>query len=85
MTRLTLLRYTRAPLAKLLPFTVSVKGEAPMTTALGFKEEIDGKGYWTSTDTLFELPPPGDGVATVTGRFPAFEAVIADVGIAAFR
>jgi len=34
---------------------------------------------------LFELPPPGVGVATVTGTFPTFEAVMADAGIVAVR
>ena len=67
------------------PFTVNVNGAVPMTTALGLNEEIDGSGYCTTTDMLFELPPPGDGVATVTGRLPTFEAVIADAGIAAVR
>ena len=78
-------RYTVAPVTKLVPFTVRVNAVLPTRTAPGFKEEIDGNGYSTRTGILFELPPPGDGVATVIGRLPTFEAVIADAGIVAVR
>ena len=65
--------------------TVRLNGALPMRSALGLREVMEGSGYSTKTGILFELPPPGAGVATVTGKLPAFDAVIADAGIAAVR
>jgi hypothetical protein len=69
----------------LFPTTVRENALLPTGIALGLREVMEGSGYSTSRGMLFELPPPGAGVATVMGRVPAFDAVIADAGIAAVK
>jgi hypothetical protein len=65
--------------------TVSVNEVLPTKTALGLREAMEGSGYSTRTGVVFELPPPGAGVATLMEALPTFEVVIADAGIAAVR
>ena len=69
----------------MFPTTVRVNAVLPTGRALGLRDVMEGSGYSTSTGILFELPPPGAGVATVMGRVPAFDAVIADDGMAAVK
>ena len=85
VTRLTLFQKTVAPVAKLPPFTVSVNEPLPRTAVLGLREVRDGNGYSTRMGALFELPPPGGGVATVIGKLPTAVPLMADTGILAVR
>ena len=58
---------------KLLPFTVSVNAAPPAGVLVGASEVSVGTGFVGAlmvNDKLFEVPPPGAGVTTVTGTLP---------------
>ena len=65
---------TREPLpkfTKFVPLTVSVKLDPPAITLLGERLVIVGTGTAeTAKLTAFEVPPPGTGLFTATGKFP---------------
>jgi hypothetical protein len=69
---------------KFVPITAKVKACTPTGAQLGSRELIVGTGFvplGTSKFTVFEVPPPGAGLFTVTAAVPA-EAMVA-AGIAA--
>src|SRR5206468_2222014 len=57
---------------KLLPFTVSVKAAPPAVAEVGLMVVIAGTGFAAviANVTEFEIPPPGDGLKTVTAALP---------------
>jgi hypothetical protein len=80
------LKFTTEPETKPVPFTVSVKAEAPAIALVGESEVIAGAGLLTPNDELVEVPPPGAGLVTVIGKLPTAEmsaSVIAAVNCAA--
>ena len=73
---------TIIPLAKLVPLTVSVKPAPPAVADAGLRLVMVGAG--TPLIVKFrelEVPPPGDGLNTVTGAIPA--AAMSEAGMAA--
>jgi hypothetical protein len=58
-------------LTKLVPFTVSVNAAPPAIAEDGLKLDIDGTGLFTENVWAPEVPPPGDGLTTVTLVVPA--------------
>jgi hypothetical protein len=52
---------------KFVPVTVSVKAPPPAVAKAGFSEVSVGAGLSTANVKEFEMPPPGDGLETVTG------------------
>src|SRR6266567_3962442 len=67
-------QFTTDPLTKPLPFTVRVKAAVPAVADEGDSEAIDGVGLLGAlmvNPALPEVPPPGDGLNTVTWAVPA--------------
>ena len=62
---------TTAPETKLLPFTVSVNAEPPTVAELGERVLIAGTGLLIVKVWALEVPPPGEGLNTVTLAVPA--------------
>ena len=56
---------------KLVPFTVNVKVGPPAVTVFGDNVVIVGTGLFTVKVAEFDVPPPGVGLVTVTGKVPA--------------
>jgi hypothetical protein len=58
---------------KLLPFTVSVKAPLPAMAEVGLILLMLGTGFAAVIVKVTELdvPPPGDGLKTVTAALPA--------------
>lgn len=60
---------------KFEPLTVTVCCPEPATAVFGVSDVIAGTGLFagalTTKLTAFDVPPPGDGVNTVIGTFPA--------------
>ena len=57
---------------KPLPLMVSVSGLDPAVAEAGERLDIEGWGFITMTGvsmklTMFDVPPPGDGLVTSTG------------------
>ena len=68
------LKLTVAPLMKLEPLTVRVKAPEPAAAVEGASEEMTGAGIAGSVMVKmsgFEVPPPGEGLVTVTAGVPA--------------
>jgi hypothetical protein len=73
----SLLRFT-----KFVPLTVKVKLGPPAMTLVGERVVIVGTGTGETVKlTAFDVPPPGAGVFTVMGKFPA--AAISETRICA--
>ena len=72
--RLTPFHCTTDELMKLVPVTASVNSAPPATTLLGLSAVDTGVGFGATTVNVSgaDVPPPGAGVATVTGTAPAF-------------
>ena len=51
---------------KLLPVIVRLKAAPPAAAAFGLKPVIAGKGLLMVKLCALEMPPPGDGLNTVT-------------------
>ena len=62
---------TVEPFTKPLPLTVNVNAVPPAVTAFGLKVVIVGAGLLIVNVRLFEVPPPGAGLTTVTVAVPA--------------
>jgi hypothetical protein len=65
---------------KFVPITVKVKACAPTGAQLGSRELIVGTAFvplGTSKFTVFEVPPPGAGLVTVTAAVPAEAMAVA--------
>jgi hypothetical protein len=58
-----------------LPLISRVKGPLPAPPEAGVRPVITGTGFDDAADTVklagVELPPPGGGLITITGKFPA--------------
>jgi hypothetical protein len=68
------------------PFTVRVNDGPPSSADAGDKEEMDGAGLLIASDVAADVPPPGEGLTTVTLALPAAAmsaAVIAAVSCVA--
>src|SRR4029077_7258974 len=63
--------WTTEPETKPEPFTVRVKPAEPASAELGLIEEVCGTGLATVKAAGAELPPPGEGLSTVTLEIPA--------------
>jgi hypothetical protein len=50
---------------------VRVCAPEPTATEVGEREVIAGTGFPTEKFTTFDVPPPGAGFATETGKVPA--------------
>jgi len=74
--------FTTAPITKFDPFTASVKAGPPTTTLGGLRDEIVGGGKKTLKAMLVELPPPGAGLMTETGKIPALTRSLAEIAAA---
>jgi hypothetical protein len=61
---------TTEPDTKFVPLTVRVKSELPAEVEVGFSESLVGTGLLIVNVSTFEVPPPGVGFTTVTGRLP---------------
>src|SRR4029453_5044438 len=74
-------RTVETPLTKPEPFTVRVKPGPPALTAFGCRLVSMGTGLSppdggvTLKKSVFDVPPPGAEVTTVTGRWPAAPSV----------
>jgi len=55
---------------KFVPFTVSVNALPPAVALLGESVVIVGAGLFTASVTVFDDPPPGAGLVTITGNVP---------------
>src|SRR6266567_4714861 len=68
-------QFTTDPLTNPLPFTVRVKAAVPPVADEGDRKVIAGTGLlpgeFTVKPALLEVPPPGDGLNTVTWAVPA--------------
>ncbi len=72
MTRVRLaVHRTFEPVMKLFPFTVRVKAPEPASTLDGFKVVVAGAGLLMVNWEVFEVPPPGEALTTVTFAVPA--------------
>lgn len=75
-------RTTELPI-KPEPVTVRVKAPLPAMAALGLMDAMEGAGLGATivNEIEFDMPPPGEGLDTVTGIDPA--EAISLAGIAA--
>src|SRR5437867_1384444 len=66
---------------KLLPFTVSVKAAPPAVAEVGLMLVIAGTGFAAviANVTEFDMPPPGDGLKTVTAAEPGSLSKLAGI------
>ncbi len=64
---------------KFVPLIVNVCAPAPTVAALGERLLIAGTGLFTVKFTAFEVPPPGEGLTTVTETVPAVAMSPADI------
>lgn len=64
------LNFTVAPLTKPVPFTVSVNPAAPASALVGEIVVIVGGGFVTGRLIVLDVPPPGTGFVTNSGRDP---------------
>ena len=71
VVRLLPLNVKTEPLTKLLPLMVSVKVVPPTVAVVGERVLVTGTGLLTVKSIALEIPPPGDGLLTVTGNTPA--------------
>jgi hypothetical protein len=62
---------------KFVPFTVNVNAPEPVVALVGDSVVIVGTGLFTLKFTEFDVPPPGVGLATVTGGVPAVTRSVA--------
>ena len=62
------LKFTVAPVTKPVPLTVSVNPAAPAIALVGEIVVIVGGGFVTGKMTVVEVPPPGAGLVTNSGR-----------------
>ena len=65
------------------PFTVSAKVPLPAMIETGERVLAKGTGLLTVKLKEPDVPPPGPGLETVTGKLPAF--AIEDAGIVTFN
>lgn len=71
---------TIEPARKLPPVTVKVKPPPPEVALLGEMELISGKGLPLAVSvTVFESPPPGEGLNTVIWAVPAVARSAAEI------
>jgi hypothetical protein len=56
---------------KFVPLTVSVNAAPPALAVAGLRLDIAGTGLFTEKVCALEVPPPGDGLTTVTLIVPA--------------
>jgi len=63
-------RTVDAPLIKPVPFTVRVKADFPAVVDAGLKLVMVGRGLLIVNVTVFEMPPPGALLSTVTPAVP---------------
>src|SRR5258708_1522330 len=60
---------------KLAPLTVRTSAGPPAVAPAGFRSSIDGTGFWFGWVIVklseLDVPPPGGGLITSTGRVPA--------------
>jgi len=75
------LKLTTEAASKFVPFTVNVNAALPAIALVGESVVIVGAGLFTAKLTAAEVPPPGAGFTTVTGKLPA--VAISAAGIAA--
>src|ERR1700687_1909081 len=61
---------TVAPLTNPVPLTVSVNPAPPAVVLFGESVVIVGIGLVTAKFIVFDVPPPGAGLVTVTGNVP---------------
>jgi hypothetical protein len=64
------LKLTVEVLKKPVPLMVRVCAPEPTATEVGEREVIVGTGFPTVKFTAFDVPPPGAGFVTVTGKVP---------------
>src|SRR6266850_8179408 len=62
---------TTEPATKFVPVTVRVNPEAPAWTRFGLSPVVAGTGFVIVKVCGLDVPPPGAGLNTVTGRAPA--------------
>jgi hypothetical protein len=62
---------TTESFTKFVPLTVRVKLELPAAVDVGLSDVVVGAGFRMVNVSLFEVPPPGAGVITVTAAVPA--------------
>jgi len=62
---------TTEPLTKAEPLTVSVNPPAPTIAVEGDRLLMAGTGFRTVNGIVAEVPPPGAGLETAIGKFPA--------------
>src|SRR3989454_551024 len=62
---------TPEPFTKLLPLTVKVNAASPVVALVGDTDVSVGAGLLTENVCAADVPPPGVGVSTVTGRLAA--------------
>jgi hypothetical protein len=65
-----LLKFTTEPATKPVPFTVNEKAGPPAVALVGESAVMAGAGLLTANVELAEVPPPGVGLVTVTGKLP---------------
>lgn len=65
------LNFTTEVETKFVPLTVSVNAAPPAVALVGESEVIVGTGLFTVKLVAAEVPPPGAGLVTVTGKVPA--------------
>jgi hypothetical protein len=67
VVRLPPFHCTTAVFSKLLPFTVSVNAAPPANAEFGASEVRTPTGVVTLKNAVFDVPPPGAGLTTITG------------------
>ena len=71
-----------APLAKLLPLTVRVIAPLPAMAEFGVRNDKTGTGLAGAlivNVSALEVPPPGEGLKTLTCEFPALVRSLAGI------
>ena len=75
-------KFTTEVEVKFVPFTVRDSAPLPAATPVGESVVIVGTKLFTVTVTVFDVPPPGAGLVTVTLKDPAVmtsvERIVAD-------
>ena len=74
--------FTMLPLMKPVPFTVSVKAPEPAVALAGCNVVMAGTGLLAATIVkapAFDVPPPGEGLVTVTDAPPVFAISLARI------
>jgi hypothetical protein len=77
-------QFTTELLMRPVPFTVNVNAPPPAVAEAGERLEIESVAEFTAKDCAADVPPPGGGFTTVTGKLPELATSLAGTAAVSF-